>query len=323
VKSRVKQLFATGTINAGVDRPLAACLSSRLHYSSRRVHHSRGHRIRSNNQTLPYTSQTLPIPPMRIRNLLTLGMPALLSLPAVAATQAPRASAAPITIRWLGHATFEVTSPGGTRLLLDPFITGNPSTPAALKSLARYSSTWKPAAILVTHSHSDHSLDADTIARMSGAPVISAYEWVNAQKLPAAQAMAGNVGGTFKIGDVTVHIVPAEHSSDPGGRPVGFVIHFADGRTLYDTGDTWIFGDMSLIEELYHPSIILLGVGGGPYTEDPSTAALAVRKYFHPHTIIPMHYATFPGLATEAQVRAAFPNDSRLAVMKPGETRKF
>jgi L-ascorbate metabolism protein UlaG (beta-lactamase superfamily) len=224
----------------------------------------------------------------------------------------------PITVRWLGHAAFEVTSSGGTKILIDPFISGNPSTPDSLKNLARY----KPNAILVSHAHDDHALDAKTIATSSGAVVISVYEWVNALKLPEKQAMGGNVGGTFKVGDVTIHLVPAIHSSEPG-RPLGFVLTFADGRTLYHTGDTWIFSDMALIQELYHPNIIMLGVGGGPYTQDPPTARKAVQKYFSPSVIIPMHYATFPGLATEADVRRAFAGDKRLNVMKPGEIATF
>jgi len=228
------------------------------------------------------------------------------------------AQAKKIGIQWLGHAAFEITSPGGTKILIDPFLSGNPATPDSLKNLARY----KPAAILVTHAHDDHALNAKAIATSSGALVISAYEWVNTLGLPAAQAMGGNVGGTFKAGDVTIHIVPAMHSSEPG-RPVGFVLEFADGRTLYHTGDTWLFGDMSLIQEMYHPNIILLGVGGGPYTQGPSDARKAITKYFKPTTIVPMHFATFPGLATEAQVRAAFAGDSRLAVMKVGERRAF
>jgi L-ascorbate metabolism protein UlaG (beta-lactamase superfamily) len=225
----------------------------------------------------------------------------------------------PITVQWLGHAAFEITSSGGTRILIDPFISGNPATPDSLKNLARY----KPAAVLVTHSHDDHALDAKKITEASGAMLISTHEWVNAQKVPQSQAMGGNVGGTFTVGDVKVHLVPAMHSSDPGGRPLGFVLEFTDGRTLYHTGDTYIFGDMSLIQEMFHPSIILLGVGGGPYTQDPSTARTAVSKYFKPSIIVPMHYATFPGLATEAQVRAAFTGDRRLTVMKPGEKRTF
>lgn len=238
--------------------------------------------------------------------------------------QAPaKHASSPISVRWLGHATFEVTSSGGTKIVIDPFITGNPATPAALKSLDRYGNEWKPNAILVTHSHSDHSADAKAIAEKSGAPVISAFDWVSTLKLPEAQTMGGNVGGTFKIGDVKVHIVPAMHSSDPGGRPVGFVLEFADGRTLYHTGDTWVFSDMELIQAMYYPNIILLNVGGGPYTEDPKAAAMAVRRYFKPTTIVPMHYKTFPGLATDADVRAAFPGDKRLTIMNPGETRQF
>ena len=234
------------------------------------------------------------------------------------ATRAPQ----PITVRWLGHATFEVTSAGGTRILIDPFITQNPSTPDSLKSLDRYSSAWKPNAILVSHAHFDHSADVPAIAKASGAPVISVFEYVNSLNLPQAQQMGGNVGGEFKVGDVIVHLVPAMHSSEPG-RPLGFILHFADGRKIYFTGDTWIFGDMSLIQEQFRPDIILLNVGGGPYTEDPATAAMAVRKYFTPKTIVPMHYGTFPGLASEAQVRAAFARDHRLVVMKPGQTIAF
>lgn len=234
-----------------------------------------------------------------------------------------KARSAPIAVRWLGHAAFEITSSGGTKIVIDPFITGNPVTPAALKSLDRYGSSWKPNAILVSHSHSDHSADAKAIAQKSGAPVISSFEWASTLGLPEAQTMGGNVGGTFKIGDVTVHLVPAMHSSDPGGRPLGFVLEFADGRTLYHTGDTWMFSDMALIQDVYHPSIVLLNVGGGPYTEDPKVAAMAIRKYFKPSVIVPMHYKTFPGLATDADVRAAFPGDKRLVILSPGDSRSF
>jgi L-ascorbate metabolism protein UlaG (beta-lactamase superfamily) len=235
------------------------------------------------------------------------------------AARAATPARAPITVRWLGHAAFEVTSSTGTIILIDPFISGNPSTPDSLKNLARY----RPNAILVSHAHDDHALDAKAIAQRSGAMLISAFEWVSAQKLPQAQSMGGNVGGSFKVRDVTVHLVPAMHSSDPGGRPMGFVLEFADGRTLYHTGDTWIFGDMSFIQEMFHPNIILLGVGGGPFTQDPRTARLEVARFFRPSTIIPMHYGTFPGLATEAQVRSAFSGDRRLTVMKPGQTLTF
>ena len=256
---------------------------------------------------------------MRVRSFLPLlVVPALIAAAPPASKKAP-AKTQPITVTWLGHAAFEITSSGGTKVLLDPFLTQDPATPAEFKDLSRY----KPDAILVTHSHGDHLGDAAAIAKASGAPVVTAYELASTLGLPEKQTMGGNVGGTFQFGDITVHLVPAMHGSEPGGRPVGFVLTFKDGRSLYHTGDTWIFGDMSLIQELYHPSILLLCVGGGPYTEDPATAALAVKKYFHPSAIVPMHYGTFPGLAGDAQVRGAFKGDARLHVMKPGETATF
>jgi L-ascorbate metabolism protein UlaG (beta-lactamase superfamily) len=227
-----------------------------------------------------------------------------------------------VQVRWLGHAAFEIASPAGTKLLVDPFISGNPATPAPLKDLARYAGVDKPNAILVSHSHSDHTADLKAIAAASGAPVIGVVDYVGSLQLPDAQNSGGNVGGAFKVGDVTVRFVPAIHSSAPG-RPIGFVLEFASAPTMYITGDTFIFGDMALIEELYHPSIILLNVGGGPYTQDPPTAALAIKKYFHPKVIVPMHFGTFPVLATEADVKKAFAGDTRLVLMKPGETRAF
>ena len=225
----------------------------------------------------------------------------------------------PFQVTWLGHAAFEVVSAGGTRILIDPFIKDNPSTPAAFKNLSRY----RPGAILVSHSHNDHAGDAIEIARTSGAVVVGASEFLAARGVPEKQRRGGNVGGAFVVGDVTIHLVPAVHSSEPSGRPFGFVLRFADGRSLYHTGDTWIFSDMSLIEELYHPDLILLCAGGGPFTQDAQTAQLAIEKYFDPETIIPMHYGTFPQLAKEEDVRAALGDDKRVQFMKPGETKPF
>jgi L-ascorbate metabolism protein UlaG (beta-lactamase superfamily) len=256
-------------------------------------------------------------------------LPAVLSIGLIAASADPalaqqRSTSQRIQVRWLGHAAFEIVSAGGTRILVDPWLAQNPATPDSLKQTARWTGdATKPAAILVSHSHFDHSADAKPIAQATDARVISTFEFVSSLGLPEAQALGGNVGGKFRVGDVTVHLVPAMHSSDPGGRPLGFVLEFADGRTLYHTGDTWIFGDMSLIQERYRPDIVLLNVGGGPFTQDPATAALAIRKYFRPRTIVPMHFATFPALSNEQQVRAAFGTDSRVTFLRPGETRSF
>ena len=227
-----------------------------------------------------------------------------------------------ISITWLGHAAFEIVSPGGTHLLIDPFLTKNPATPAENKDLTRY----HPSHILVTHSHGDHLGDAVELAKLSKAKLVSVMmldTFVTKGGLPREQIETVNVGDQVTAGDVKIHVVPAMHSSEPSGRPVGYVLEFADGRTLYDEGDTWIFGDMSLIQEFYHPNIILMGCGAVADGQYARTAWLAVNRYFKPQVVIPMHYGALPGSSSEADIRAVVGDDARVKFMKPGETRKF
>jgi L-ascorbate metabolism protein UlaG (beta-lactamase superfamily) len=227
-----------------------------------------------------------------------------------------------ISITWLGHSAFEIMSPGGTDLLIDPFLTKNPATPSERKDLARY----HPSHILVTHSHGDHLGDAVELARLSKAKLVSVMmldTFVTKGGLPREQIETVNVGDQVTAGDVKIHVVPAMHSSEPSGRPVGYVLEFADGRTLYDEGDIWIFGDMSLIQEFYHPNIILMGCGPAADVQYVRTAWLAVNRYFKPQVVIPMHYGALPGSSSEADIRAVVGNDSRVKFMKPGETRNF
>jgi L-ascorbate metabolism protein UlaG (beta-lactamase superfamily) len=144
-----------------------------------------------------------------------------------------------IQITWLGHAAFELLSPGGTDILIDPFLTKNPATPAEFKDLSRY----HPNYILVTHSHGDHLGDAVELAKMSKAKIVSVYMPEPFKKGELARELIEpvNVGDNLTLGDVKVHVVPAMHSSEPSGRPVGYILEFADGRAVYHEGDTWIF----------------------------------------------------------------------------------
>src|SRR5262245_56418402 len=183
-----------------------------------------------------------------------------------------------ISITWLGHAAFEIVSPGGTHLLIDPFITKNPATPAEDKDLGRY----HPSHILVTHSPGDHPGDGVELAKLGKAKLVSVMmldTFVTKGGLPREQIEPVNVGDQVMAGDVKIHVVPAMHSSEPSGRPVGYMLEFSDGRTLYDEGDTWIFGDMSLIQEFYHPNIILMGCGPVADGQYARTAWLAVNRY--------------------------------------------
>jgi L-ascorbate metabolism protein UlaG (beta-lactamase superfamily) len=235
-----------------------------------------------------------------------------------------RPATQPIRITWMGHAAFEIVSSGGTRLLIDPWIGDNPATPAAFRDSTRYSAeSTRPAAILVTHAHSDHDADVARLARLSDAKVIASGDHIEAMKIPDGHYMSINIGGMQRVGDVEIFAVPAMHSVTPV-HEMGYVLRFADGRTLYDTGDTWIFGDMSLIEKFYHPSIILIASGGGRAGEDPATAAEAVRMYFQPEVVIPMHWGALPPpFATEAEVRRGFAREKHARILVPGTEVRF
>jgi len=119
------------------------------------------------------------------------------TLGAQSAAPAAKTAKSPISVQWLGHASFEIVSAGGTRILIDPWLGGNPSTPDSLKPVSRYSGTTKPAAILVTHAHFDHSADAKAIAVASGAPVISASASAAAIDSASSSAARRSISGAI------------------------------------------------------------------------------------------------------------------------------
>ncbi len=237
-----------------------------------------------------------------------------------------RTSNAPEAIRltWIGHAGFEIVSPGGTRVLIDPWILGNSAVPAAYADTARYAApASRPAAILVTHAHGDHDGDVPTLARLSGARVVATGDHLEKMKIPEGRYLSINIGGMQRVGDIEIHAVPAMHSVEPG-RAVGYVLRFRDGRTLYHSGDTWAFGDMALIERFFQPDILLLAAGGGRAGQNPATAAEVARTYFRPQVVIPMHYGSLPPpFASREEVTAAFGTDPPIRQATPGTELTF
>jgi len=231
---------------------------------------------------------------------------------------------APIRITWLEHAGFQIVSPGGNRLLIDPWVLENPATPAGFRDTARYAApATAPAAILVTHAHGDHDADVATLARVSGAQVVATGDHLEKMQIPEGRYLSINIGGRQKVGDVEIFAVPAMHSVEPG-RALGYVLRFTDGRTVYHTGDTWAFGDMALIEQFFHPTVALIAAGGGRAGEDPATAAFVARTYFRSRAVIPMHYGSLPPpFATQTEVAAAFGNDRRVRLAVPGREMSF
>jgi L-ascorbate metabolism protein UlaG (beta-lactamase superfamily) len=79
-----------------------------------------------------------------------------------------------------------------------------------------------------------------------------------------------------------------------GGEAAGYVLRFDDGRSLYFAGDTNVFSDMALIQELYRPELAMLPIGD-LFTMSPREAAVACRL-LKAKRVIPMHFGTFPPL---------------------------
>ena len=224
-------------------------------------------------------------------------------------------------ITWLGHATVLVQTAQGTNILIDPFIAHNPKYPQefVLPSKIHY--------VLLTHGHGDHISDAVPVATRHGSTVVAIYELADYVAGKGVKETIGmNLGGTVQLNEVSATMVDAKHSAaaqdEQGvhyvGVATGFVLTIADGPALYHAGDTAVFGDMSLIRDLYRPSVAMLPIGGH-YTMGPREAALASRL-LGTEVILPLHFGTFPPLkGTPEELAALVEAGTRVVSWKPGE----
>lgn len=207
-------------------------------------------------------------------------------------------------IIWLGHGSFRLET-GKTVILIDPWLTGNPTLSEDQHADAIEGATH----ILMTHAHFDHSADAVRLAKELGVPLAGQFDvmswWGETEGI---ETIGFNKGGAIDLNGVKVSMVKAEHSSTfsspegpkAGGSECGFMIA-AEGHTIYHSGDTDIMADMAWFGEYYKPDIGILSTGGF-FTMDMKAAAWAAKKYFNFKTVIPGHYKTFPILEQSAQV---------------------
>lgn len=230
-----------------------------------------------------------------------------------------------LAITWLGHATFVITTPGGKRIVTDPWLEGNPMCPPDHKKID------KADVILLSHGHFDHTGDVVNVARSTGAPVVAVFELASWVERKGVQHTVGmNIGGTVKVAGLDITMTPAIHSSSVTendvtqylGLAAGFVVKLEDGRKIYYSGDTALFSDMRLIAEMHKPDVAFLPIGDH-FTMGPEAAAMAARM-LAVRQVVPMHYGTFPLLTgtPDALKRLVEPHGIDVLVLKPGETAK-
>jgi L-ascorbate metabolism protein UlaG (beta-lactamase superfamily) len=238
-------------------------------------------------------------------------------------------------ITWFGHSAFRVAF-GDAVIMIDPFLTHNPTFEGDAMAAAAGCTH-----VLLTHGHDDHVGDAVEIVKATGAQLVAAFEVcmsLSAFGVPENNLNPGNHGGTVDCGGFTTSFVNALHSSsissghpavpDGGipffymGNPLGLIVKAPGEPVLYHMGDTDIFGDMALIDEIHQPKIGIVPIGDR-FTMGAKTAAMACRRFFDFRTIIPCHYGTFPIIDQTADAFVAEMGDDAAKVKVPAIGEAF
>lgn len=205
-------------------------------------------------------------------------------------------------ITWFGHSAYRVDIPGAA-IMIDPFI-GNPTFKGDQK--AAYQGATHVA---LTHGHDDHIGSTVEICKATGATLIANFEICNFLAGQGVESYSpGNHGGTVDYGAFSLAFVPAWHSSSSIvdgtpvylGNPAGIVLTAPSEKTLLHMGDTDIFSDMALINEIYRPKIGIVPIGDR-FTMGAKLAAMACNRYYDFETVIPCHYGTFDLLDPNAE----------------------
>ncbi|MEN8788787.1 MAG: metal-dependent hydrolase [Flavobacteriaceae bacterium] len=192
-------------------------------------------------------------------------------------------------ITFLGHAALSIDL-NDTKLLIDPFISGNEKASGIIDV-----DSLEPDYILVTHAHQDHILDVESIAKRTGATIISNYEIATYYGNKELKAHPMNHGGNWDFNFGRLKYTQAIHTSSfpdgsYGGQPGGFVLQ-AEGKRLYIAGDTALTMDMKLIpaQGLLDLAILPIGDNFTMGIDDAVTAA----DFLECDQILGYHYDTF------------------------------
>lgn len=228
---------------------------------------------------------------------------------------------------YLGHSTVLVITETGKRVIIDPWLSGNPRCPEQYHNLDDIQ------LICLTHGHGDHTGSAVELAQQTGALVAATYELgalLTQDGVPENQILPMNKGGTVQIPQTAlkVTLTNAFHSSSYttadgvthyAGEACGIILHMESGATIYHAGDTCLFGGMEMIGRRYRPQVALVPIGDC-FTMGPEDAAEAVRL-IRATTVVPVHYETFPLLTGTAEEfrKCCATTDATIVVLQPGQ----
>ncbi|MCG8633681.1 MAG: metal-dependent hydrolase [Desulfobacterales bacterium] len=199
-------------------------------------------------------------------------------------------------IRYFSHSAFQITTDEGHRILIDPFLDNNPTSPVAADEV-------DADFILLTHGHGDHLGDTLSIARRCNALCICENELANYLASKGVNAHNMHIGGGFDFPFGRVKLTQALHgSATPDnlchGTATGLLITIEDA-VIYHTGDTGLFSDLKLIGDDNDIRVMMVPIGDN-FTMGIDDAVKAC-EFVNPDRVIPMHYNTFPVIQADPE----------------------
>jgi L-ascorbate metabolism protein UlaG (beta-lactamase superfamily) len=224
-------------------------------------------------------------------------------------------------VTYYGHSAFSIEM-NGKSLVFDPFI--SPNEKAAHIDI----NSIKADYLFISHGHSDHVADAETIGKRCNSTVISCFEIVSWYQKKGLKGHPLNHGGKVKLDFGTIKYVYATHSSvlpdgTYGGNPGGFVV-WDEKNCFYFAGDTALTMDMKTIP-LTCPKLdfAILPVGDN-FTMGYEDAVIAA-EFIECDTIIGCHFDTFGYIVIDhdAAKKVFAKKGKRLILPAPGKTVTF